>query len=84
METAEVGLYRDLRRAFDLIWAASDELAGDLDAHTRSPVEQRLRALRVDFRSAEAAGDRAGMLRLAREMATLGGDLAASRRGIAR
>lgn len=62
------------------MWAASDELAGGLDACTRSPVEQRLWALRADFRSAEAEVDQARMLQLAREMAALGGDLVACRK----
>lgn len=68
-------LFCDLGKAFDLIWAASDELAGSLDAPTRSPAEQRLRALRADFQCAEAAGDQAMMLQLAREMTSLGSDL---------
>ena len=80
LETAKVDLYRDLGKAFDLIWAASDNLTGGLDEGIRSPVEQRLWALQADFRSAEAAGDQAGMLRLAKEMAALGGDLVACRK----
>lgn len=79
-----MGLYRDLKRAFDLMCAASDELAGGLDASTRSPVEQRLQALQSGFRSAEAAGDQGGMLRLAGEMAALGDDLVARRKDAVR
>lgn len=66
------------------MWAASDELAGGLDTVTRSPLEQRLQALRADFQSAQAAGDQAGMLRLSKEMAALGGDLVACRKRAAR
>ena len=72
-----MNLFGDLKKAFDLMWMATNKLAACLDASERTLVEQRLRALRIDFRSAEAAGDQAGMLRLAREMAALGGDLMA-------
>lgn len=75
-------LYKDLGKAFDVMWSASDNLTRGSDIGTCLVVEHRLQALRANFCKAEAEGDQAEMLRLAGEMGSFGNDLVASKKQI--
>ena len=68
-------LYKDLGKAFNVMWLASDNLTRASNLDTCSVLKDRLAALQANFCKAEEEGDGAEMLRLAGAMSIFGNDL---------